>query len=87
MADAPIPIRIPPALLTKIEFVAKQMDRSKQEIMRLAMEIGLEDLKRCNYDLAGAIVEKVHGSRSDMIQSSMLAEPQATNGKPKKKEA
>jgi predicted DNA-binding protein len=85
MADAPIPIRIPPALLTKIEFVAKQMDRSKQEIMRLAMEIGLEDLKRCNYDLAGAIVEKVHGSRSDMIQSSML--PQATYDKPKKKEA
>ena len=59
----PIPIRLSPALLEKIQLAADLMGRTQQEVMRLAMEVGLEDLKRCNYDLAAAIVDAARADK------------------------
>ena len=86
-SSKPIPISIPNELLDKINHVAALMNRSKQEIMRLAMEIGLEDLKRCNYDLAGAIVEKAHQKREAAMLSSVLAEDPTKYGSKKEQRA
>lgn len=46
---------MPKTLLERVEVVAQRMNLSRQDVMRLAMDTGLEHLKRCNYDLASAI--------------------------------
>lgn len=56
-SSKPVPIALPNALLDKIQKVAGLTGRSQQDIMRLAMEVGLEDLKRINYDLGSAVVD------------------------------
>lgn len=52
-----IPIRIPERLMTKITRAAELLDMKQQEVMRLAMEIGLEDLARIQHHPASAIAE------------------------------
>ncbi len=59
-SSKPTPIAIPNDLAEKIEKVAALVHLSKQDVMKLAMRIGLEDLKRCNYDIAAAIVDRAH---------------------------
>lgn len=61
-SSKPVPILIPPDLADKIDQVSTFTGMSKAEIMRLAMRIGLEDLRRCNYDIAGAIVDQAQAS-------------------------
>lgn len=51
------PIRIPERLMAKITQAAELLDIKQQEVMRLAMEIGLEDLARIQHHPASAIVE------------------------------
>lgn len=53
----PVPIRIEPELDAKIEEAARLTGMSKAEVMRLAMRIGFEDLRRINYDIAGAVLD------------------------------
>jgi DNA-binding MurR/RpiR family transcriptional regulator len=44
-------LRFEPALLEKITEAAEKTGLSKADIMRLSMEIGLEDLRRLHFDL------------------------------------
>ena len=51
------PIRIDPELEAKIEEAARLTGFSKADVMRLAMRIGLEDLRRINYDLPSVVLD------------------------------
>lgn len=53
--EAPIPIRLPADLLAEIERVSAITDISKQDIMRLAMRIGLSDMDAIEHDAAKLI--------------------------------
>jgi uncharacterized membrane protein len=53
--EAPIPIRLPSDLLAEIERVSAITDISKQDIMRLAMRIGLADMDAIEHDAAKLI--------------------------------
>jgi hypothetical protein len=55
-AGKPIPLALPEAFLQHLDDVAEQMDMSRANVMRLCMKIGLEQLRRVNYDLAGLVV-------------------------------
>lgn len=48
-------LRFEPVLLEKITEAAEKTGLSKADIMRLAMEIGLEDLRRIDFDLPALI--------------------------------
>lgn len=52
-----VPIRIPERLMAKVVRAAELLDMKQQEVIRLAMEIGLEDLERIRHDPASAIVD------------------------------
>lgn len=48
------PIRLPVTLLEKIDHALSRMPgKSKQDVMRMAMEFGLLDLEAMNYDVEG----------------------------------
>jgi len=48
------PIRLPVTLLEKIDHALSKMPgKSKQDVMRIAMEFGLLDLEAMNYDVEG----------------------------------
>jgi predicted DNA-binding protein len=63
----PIPLAVPDELLNRLDEVAARMGRTRAQIMRDAIEIGLEDLRRCDYDLAGAVVDKAHAARAKLL--------------------
>lgn len=53
----PIPIRLSTDLTSKIAAAATQHDKSNQEIMRLALDAGLELLRREGLTIGSAIVD------------------------------
>lgn len=55
--SASFPIRMPAELESQLEHAVALTGLSKQDVIRLCIRIGLEDLRRCNFDLARAIVE------------------------------
>ena len=55
--SSPVPIRIEPDLEAKIEEAARLTGLSKADVMRLAMKIGFEDLRRINWNIPGAVVD------------------------------
>lgn len=63
----PIPLAVPDELLHRLDEVAARMGRTRAQIMRDAIEIGLEDLRRCGYDLAGAVVDKARGAQRGLL--------------------
>ena len=78
--DPPIPLRIPPELLTEIDAVSTSTGLSKQDIMRLCMRIGLVDLCAAEHDFPG-IVKKIADDKgvsfqqyAKQIQKGQLAE-------------
>jgi hypothetical protein len=81
------PVRMPQALADKIKEACALTGLSQQDMLRLTLKIGLAHLRRIDHNLEGAILDKSDRARTDMIQSSILAGPPATYGKPKKKEA
>ena len=52
------PIRLAPEMIEKVAIAAQKMGRSQAEVLRLALEVGLEDLGRCDFDLAKVIVDQ-----------------------------
>jgi hypothetical protein len=54
-SSKPIPVAIPNDLLAEIERVSAITDISKQDIMRLAMRIGLADMDAIEHDAAKLI--------------------------------
>jgi predicted DNA-binding protein len=63
----PIPLAVPDELLCRLDEAAVRMGRTRAQIMRDAIEIGLEDLRRCGYDLAGAVVDKAHAVHPKLL--------------------
>ena len=55
-----VPLRIPVELELKIQEAARRTGLAKSVVMRLAMEIGFEDLRRINYDVPGSVVDRAH---------------------------
>lgn len=54
-------LRFEPALLEKITEAANKTGLSKADVMRLAMETGLEDLRRIHFDLPSLISSTARG--------------------------
>lgn len=54
-------LRFEPALLEKITEAANKTGLSKADVMRLAMETGLEDLRRIDFDLPSLISSTARG--------------------------
>ena len=50
------PLVLPPELDEQIAIAAERLCMPKSEVMRMALAIGLEDLRRIDYKLAAAIV-------------------------------
>jgi adenylyl- and sulfurtransferase ThiI len=76
MKDKPIPstIKFSPELQEKIAEAARITGLPKQEIIRLCTAIGIEDLRRINYDIAGAIVDKAKPIKQDPVSYLKVAE-------------
>lgn len=53
-----------PSLIAQIKEAAALMEKSDQEIIRLATEIGLEHLRRIDYSLAKAVVDAAEGKEN-----------------------
>ncbi|MGJ8644895.1 MAG: hypothetical protein ACSHX9_15925 [Luteolibacter sp.] len=62
----PSTVKFSPELQKKIAIAAEKMELPKQEVIRLSAAIGLEKLRRINYDLAAAVVEKAKVSKEKM---------------------
>lgn len=58
-------LRFEPALLEKITDAANQTGLSKADIMRLSMQIGLEDLRRIDFDLPSLISSSARRQGAD----------------------
>lgn len=57
------PIRMDPELLEKVKMASKKTGLAQADVMRLCLAIGLEDLKRVDYDLAKVIAEAANQQR------------------------
>ena len=56
------PIRMSPELLEKVRIASERTGIAQADILRICLAIGLEDLRRINYDISGAILNQ---SRKD----------------------
>jgi hypothetical protein len=85
MKEKPIPstIKFSPELQEKIAEAAKITGLPKQELIRLCTAIGIEDLRRINYDIAGAIVDKAKAMKLAPVDHQSCDEPlkNGTGGK------
>ena len=70
-----IPIRITPKLEASIEEAAAETEMPFQEVFRLACRVGLEHMRRINYDLAGAIEDAVEKSPHKPISTAAPLAP------------
>jgi len=78
-SSKPIPLAVPNELLTQIDTAATRTGRSRSELMRLAIEIGLADLKAINYDIAATISNAAH--RPDLDHAPETPTPYSVTGK------
>lgn len=77
MADTPVPIRVTARLLEKIQKAVRETGESQQYIMRLAMDVGLKDLERTDYDVAGAVLKAADAIASPSLPLTVLADEPA----------
>ena len=63
----PTPVRLHPEMDAQLGYAAEKLHMAKQDVMRLAIRIGLEALSRVEHDLARAVVEA--SSRSELKES------------------
>lgn len=59
MSTASFPLRLPAELDSAIEEMALKLHLSKADAARFALALGVEDMRRINYDVAGAVLDKV----------------------------
>lgn len=80
------PVRLPQELDAKLNAAAELLDLSKQALMRLCLGIGLEHIRRCDYDLASAILDATHGPHLEKPHQSagQAALPLAAEDPPEK---
>lgn len=55
---APTPVRFTERTNIEIDKACEKLGLAKQDIIRLAVDIGLEHLRRVKYDLADCVLEK-----------------------------
>jgi hypothetical protein len=62
---SPEPPRLEPELVENIAIASQKLNMSRQETLRLSIRVGLEKLRRINYDVAGSILSsaRVGGSK------------------------
>lgn len=73
------PIRMTSKLADKIESAARELKISKQDTARLALAIGLEDLKRCNYEVDSTVLDAIE--RAKLIDAGVrMMEMSSING-------
>ena len=70
----PIPLTGSDELLHRLDEAAVRMRRTRALMTRDANEIVLDDLLRCDYELASAVVDKARGGSSRPATLSMAAE-------------
>lgn len=51
------PIRMSPELLEKVRIASDRTGIAQADILRICLAIGLEDLRRINYDISTAILD------------------------------
>jgi hypothetical protein len=56
--NTPASLRMPDELLEKVEKAMRETGLSQAEVLRLCLAIGLEDLRRAQYDIPSAVVDK-----------------------------
>jgi hypothetical protein len=61
----PFNIRIPNGLYKTIDDAAAKMDMSKQEVIRLALEAGMEDLRLTGYNVGKALSQTARRAASE----------------------
>lgn len=64
LSKKPTSIKLTPEIEELIAQAADRMDRPKQEVIRLALEVGMERMRRINYDIAGAIEDAASEAES-----------------------
>jgi hypothetical protein len=62
----PASLRMDERLLAKVEVAMQATGLSQAEILRIALAVGLEDMRRIDYDIAGAIVDKAKPASSQV---------------------
>ena len=64
--NTPASLRMPDDLLAKVEKAMLMTGLSQAEILRLCLAIGLEDLRRAEYDIPSAVVDKAEHTKSGL---------------------
>jgi predicted transcriptional regulator len=65
----PIPIRLTEDLLAQIDEAARLSGKSKQEVMREALDYGLTFLKRSDFKVADAVIDTVLRKEAEALQA------------------
>ena len=71
------PIRMSPELMEKVTEAANLTGMAQADIMRLAIQMGLEDLRRINYNIGKCVSDAAHDIRQNETNYtglSMVAE-------------
>ena len=62
------PIRMSPELLEKVQIASEKTGISQADILRLCLSIGLEDLRRINYDIPGSILNAARQQQASHLK-------------------
>lgn len=52
----PVPLRLTQGMVETLKDAAQRLEMSEQQVMRLALEIGLKHLKRIDFQLADTVL-------------------------------
>jgi hypothetical protein len=69
----PVSIRLDDRLMEKIKEATERTGLSQQDIMRLTLAIGIEDLKRLNWDLAGTLSRAANPGKNEASDDDQSA--------------
>ncbi len=71
----PTPIRLDEALLEKVAYASDKTGLPKQDIMRLCMAMGLEDLRRLDYNIVGVLSAAANPAPATMSMLRVAEDP------------
>lgn len=69
------PLRMDPELAEKLDYASDKLHMKKAEVMRLALEVGLEDLASLNYQLARTLATAAITARQPVDYRALEALP------------
>ena len=82
------PLELTPELAAKVKEAADLTGLPRAQLMRLALQIGIEDLRQVNFDLARVVSDAARGRRStsyrdvpDVPSLKVADEPRQTSQK------